>query len=105
LRVVSLSSSPKYAALSYTWGGDPSPAYIVECGSDRIQVTKSCIDALLQISARGDKMSIWVDAISIDQKNEKEKNHQVGIMNEIYSHAKTVYVWLGSSTEDSDKAI
>jgi hypothetical protein len=39
-------------------------------------------------------MRVWVDSICIDQSNKTERNHQVQMMGEIYSHAKMVYVWL-----------
>lgn len=40
-------------------------------------------------------MWLWIDAISIDQNNIMERNHQVQMMAEIYSSAVEVYAWLG----------
>jgi hypothetical protein len=40
---------------------------------------------------------LWIDAISIDQSNPSERNHQVKLMGDIYSKALTVHVWLGIS--------
>jgi hypothetical protein len=42
----------------------------------------------------------WIDAICIDQENISERNHQVNLMKYIYSQAKRVIVWLGTSRED-----
>lgn len=37
----------------------------------------------------------WIDALSIDQANKLERNHQVAQMGRIYSNAMAVYLWLG----------
>jgi len=51
------------------------------------------------------KRLIWIDAICIDQENVAERNHQVGLMNEIFSRCSTVIVWLGPSTSNSIVAV
>jgi hypothetical protein len=43
---------------------------------------------------------MWIDAISIDQMNTQERNHQVRIMGKIYSSAQKVIVWLGSTDQN-----
>lgn len=45
---------------------------------------------------------IWIDALSIDQRNVEERNHQVQQMGEIYSNAAEVIAWLG---DDEDIAM
>jgi hypothetical protein len=46
-----------------------------------------------------------VDAICIDQANEKEKGDQIPLMVEIYAKASRVVVWLGDAKDDSDRAL
>jgi hypothetical protein len=48
---------------------------------------------------------IWIDAICIDQANEKEKENQIPLMAEIYAKARRVVVWLGEAKDDSDQAL
>jgi Heterokaryon incompatibility protein (HET)/Ankyrin repeats (3 copies) len=38
---------------------------------------------------------IWIDAICIDQSNDLERGHQVGLMRKIYEAAQCVSIWLG----------
>jgi hypothetical protein len=38
---------------------------------------------------------LWIDALSINQENVKEKNQQIPLMPFIYRRAKEVLVWLG----------
>ncbi|KAI3400801.1 hypothetical protein diail_2010 [Diaporthe ilicicola] len=47
----------------------------------------------------------WIDAICIDQNNVNERNHQVGLMKQIYSMASNVYIWLGPESENSRLAM
>ena len=48
---------------------------------------------------------MWIDAICIDQENEKEKEHQLPLMAEIYAKARSVVVWLGRDENNSDQAL
>ncbi|PMD53878.1 HET-domain-containing protein, partial [Hyaloscypha bicolor E] len=41
--------------------------------------------------------SLWADAVCINQRDNKEKGHQVALMAKIYSNANCVLVWLGES--------
>ena len=45
---------------------------------------------------------IWIDQISINQAAIGERNHQVGMMEDIYRGASETYVWLGP---DPDKEV
>lgn len=53
-----------------------------------------CEDLLLS-----DWNLLWIDSICIDQRNIAERNAQVAIMSEIYSHAGSVIIWLGVEDE------
>jgi hypothetical protein len=43
---------------------------------------------------------LWIDALSIDQTNNPERDHQLAIMGSIFSRAAKTIVWLGTATED-----
>ena len=46
----------------------------------------------------------WIDAICINQDNNREKVHQVNMMRHIYQSAYKTLIWLGDVAEDSDTA-
>lgn len=48
---------------------------------------------------------IWVDAVCINQADEKEKEHQILLLPAIYANANRVAVWLGEAHNDSDQAL
>ncbi|KAK0704469.1 heterokaryon incompatibility protein-domain-containing protein [Lasiosphaeris hirsuta] len=105
-----------YEALSYVWGseegkkpidilesdekGDNSPAGKICC----LHVTQNLYAALLHIRDRFFDRVLWIDAICIDQKEDKEKGQQVQFMAKIYANANRVIVWLGNAASDTDRA-
>jgi hypothetical protein len=46
----------------------------------------------------------WIDQICVNQDDISERNHQVGLMKDIYSRAAKVLVWLSVSENISDEA-
>lgn len=84
---VNLLDRPSLAALSYTWvteEGDDDQTEILKCSGKNMTITKTCDAALRALSRPGCKCA-WVDMICIDQQESPERNHQVGLMNEIDS--------------------
>ena len=47
-------------------------------------------------------MTIWVDAICINQADAREREAQVQLMGQIFQFATSVYIWLGPGTKASD---
>ena len=96
----SLRGPVRYKALSYMCGAEPASHTILVDGHP-LQIRPN-LHAFLRILrtphskkwfSRGDLL--WIDAISIDQENVEERNHQVGLMSKVYSQAQLVLVWLG----------
>jgi hypothetical protein len=50
-------------------------------------------------------VSLWVDAICINQQDDDEKTEQLTRMADIYNRAFNVNVWLGTANQTSDKAM
>jgi hypothetical protein len=97
LSTASINDRPEYIALSYTWGASSRKEEIL-CGNAVISVTDNLSDALLEIRNRcssSGPVTMWIDAICIDQETVDERNHQVRLMRRVYAQAMKVYVWLG----------
>jgi hypothetical protein len=103
-----------YEALSYCWGSVDDVVGITlhvpdmdqvqgTTLCDDFQVTRNLEEALRALRFTSEARRLWVDAICINQMNDKEKTHQVGQMNLIYSSAQQVVVWLG--LEDNHSSI
>ncbi|KIM99672.1 hypothetical protein OIDMADRAFT_125843, partial [Oidiodendron maius Zn] len=86
-------------AVSYAWG---EPKYtdrlIVDDGS-YLCITPSLGILLKAVRLPSSERKLWIDAICINQQDEKEKSYQVQHMAEIYRRAKRVLVWVGESDQ------
>jgi ankyrin repeat protein len=90
-----------YDALSYTWGGTDKTFTVIVNGKT-FDITENLHSALQRLRSEEIDRVLWVDAICIDQSNERERGHQVQQMCKIYSQAEEVIVWLGQATEETN---
>jgi len=93
-------SAISYEALSYTWGGTELSEHI-KTNERSLDVTVNLYLALQHLRYQNLDRILWVDAICIDQGNEKERGHQVQQMGDIYNQADSVIFWLGSATYET----
>ena len=104
LQTASLDDKPSYTALSYVWGTDvPSTAVLMN--GKPFLVRRNLAAALRHLQQADCSLNIWVDAICINQNDNKEKSHQVQMMAKIYESSVEVLVWLGSAEDESDAAM
>lgn len=100
------SSSPDegFEALSYTWGIEQSRNKLI---IDGIAIPmKSSLETFLRRRRETDRVvPLWIDALCINQEDNEEKNHQIPVMNTIYTASETLTVWLGPADTDSDSAM
>ncbi|KAF1810651.1 HET-domain-containing protein, partial [Eremomyces bilateralis CBS 781.70] len=93
-----------YEALSYVWGeGEGSTEITVN--NERMTIRPNLHLALQSLRNQDSARTFWVDAICIDQNNNKERGHQVNLMKSIFQGAKGVVVWLGEDTEQTNIAM
>ena len=105
-----LDRAPPYRALSYTWG--PAHGGFVPQDGDQWEllvggrnhsVPTNLISALRNLPDRNLRGYYWIDALCIDQLNNKERSEQVTIMDKIFQRATAVDVWLGNAYPDTQK--
>lgn len=94
VQVFDLENAPRYSALSYTWG-PAKPSHTITVDGRRLNIRENLFHFLREFRQDpGRPEWLWVDQISIDQTNVKERNHQVRFMSRIYSQCDSVIVWL-----------
>lgn len=98
----SLTSHPYYHAVSYTWG-TPGLFQEIELGGVAHSIQANLFDFLQQLRLTYAAVTLWVDALCINQNDILEKNIQVPLMGLIYSYAKSVLVWLGPQANGSEE--
>ncbi|TDZ83713.1 Heterokaryon incompatibility protein 6, OR allele [Colletotrichum sidae] len=99
---VTPTANPRlFKALSYTWG-PPDKTHAIEIARTRLGITASLDTALRHLRRRDGPVTLWIDQICINQEDTAEKSKQVPLMEQIYSKAQQVLVWLGPAEADSD---
>lgn len=102
------STRSQYLAVSYAWGPETDPCAI-SIGSDstslmnqEIEIRQNLSQFLRVASRLYPETALWVDALCINQRNVRERNHQVQQMGLVYSSAKRVLIWLGTGDPDCE---
>jgi len=86
--------------IRYTWGS-PIPRHQILINGRVFTARQNCVYALKQARTPKAIRYFWMDAICIDQSSTQEKNHQVGMMGQIYSRSKHMLACVGPHTVDS----
>lgn len=120
-----------YEALSYHWGaGDaerpiyakddrtltansanPGPVssdlreFVTLLRNKQIWVKPNLYRALQHLRDNDHDVTLWVDALCINQNDREEKKKQVARMTHVYSHADNVLVWLGDGNTRTMRAM
>ena len=100
LQTYLIDNTPKYEALSYTWGDSRKLASLA-CSGQIILLTQNLKAALLRLRRPRQPRLVWIDQICIDQDNTLERSEQVALMSSIYLQADLVLIWIGEDDEDT----
>jgi hypothetical protein len=89
-----------YICLSYVWG-EEGPGHTIILDKQPFRIRSNLYGFLVTARRKRRLLEnwLWIDALSIDQTNVEERNHQVQQMGQIFSRAKEVLSWLGSNSE------
>ncbi|KAL5603905.1 hypothetical protein FOVSG1_006655 [Fusarium oxysporum f. sp. vasinfectum] len=104
LLVVNLDDSPHYEALSYVWGGTTQKLTVTIAGKP-VVVTDNLHAALYHLRYPDRDRVLWVDALCINQSDDREKMQQVGMMGKIFQGSLHCLVWLGEISTVNDKGL
>lgn len=102
-RIVLATISASYTCVSYQWGPPNITGEVLVNGAPFAvrQNLHKFLQVIREMLSIGDAMGIsshdmfWIDALSIDQTNNVERNHQVAQMGQIFSNSRSVLLWLG----------
>ena len=104
LETCQIGNCKAFEALSYAWG-DPTPVEPIFINGSRTLISHNLNLALQHLRFPQSCRALWIDAVCINQTDTRERNHQVFMMNRLYSAAERVLVWLGEARDHSDIAM
>jgi hypothetical protein len=107
LQPIGLSANPVYDALSYVWGDASTSTSdtTITVNGQEMAIRRNLWHALQHLRKPLGERVLWVDAICINQKDDKEKAMQVQQMGTVYARASTVVIWLGLANKDSKASL
>ncbi|KAK8016924.1 hypothetical protein PG993_015113 [Apiospora rasikravindrae] len=93
LTIQNLDDAPDYEALSYTWDISKDQQTI-KCDGKLLSVAPNLFDALLRLRDSKSEITLWIDAICINQDDMEEIGHMVRQMPLIYASARRTVCWI-----------
>jgi hypothetical protein len=107
-----LDEAGPYIAVSYAWG-DPTPTSKLVCNNAAKWVPENTFRTLYTIYHStqrastglyrpGEQVTLWIDALCINQADVEEKNIQVPLMGRIYSQAIGAIGYIGAPAHGED---
>lgn len=94
------SDKPEYETISYAWG-DYALVDSISVDSKRIPIPASAASALRCMRLPTRTRTLWIDCICIDQNNDHEKGHQVGLMADIFQSSCETLAHLGDDVDNT----
>lgn len=93
-------SKPEYETISYAWG---NTALVDNClvGDKCIHIPASAGAALRCMRSATRTRTFWIDCICIDQSNDLEKGHQVGLIADIFQNSQRTLSHLGDDDDNT----
>jgi hypothetical protein len=104
IRHHSVADPLKYVALSYSWEDAPADQ-LISLNKKEFRVRPNLESALRHLRLSIHSSLIWIDAICINQDDNREREQQVPLMKDIYQNAAFVAVWLGPHYMESHRAM
>lgn len=96
--------SYRYTAISYVWG-DPLHVHCIQISGHDFGVADNLFNVLRGLRRSAETISLWIDAICINQNDIPERNSQVQKMASIYRSAVEVVGSLGSTRPDFEMGL
>ncbi|KNG44180.1 hypothetical protein TW65_08999 [Stemphylium lycopersici] len=92
--ICDLDDRPQFETISYTWG-DSGDSVSITIDGVELTIPHNLQTALKYIRSQDDALTLWADAVCIDQSNDEEKAEQVAMMGDIFQACSSMYLWLG----------
>ena len=90
---VALADAPPFVAFSYTWGSE-TPVIPILLHVKLFAIHENLYSFLWHYVRTGRRDRLWIDALTIKQRDTYEKGQRVNLMRHIFESADIVVIWL-----------
>ncbi|MCJ1247647.1 hypothetical protein MMC30_004862 [Trapelia coarctata] len=99
-----MDNLPYFAAISWCWTSRSELQQVsFTCNDQQFPVSSHLYALLSNLNPKGvpSSLTIWIDAICINQHHLEEKDVHIPRMSEVYGNSHSVIVWLGEAEDES----
>lgn len=91
-----------YTTLSYVWGPEDQPTHVMRTPLGDISIRQALYVALVNLRQKREPLTLWVDALCINQSDELEKARQITLLAEIFQRSTSTVAFIGGEEDHSD---
>lgn len=91
-----------YATLSYVWGPDDQPMHVLRTPSGDLRVKNALHTALVSLRSKQKPLTLWIDALCINQGDKREKTQQIALLPETFQRSASTLAFIGGGDEHNE---
>jgi len=88
-----------YETISYVWG-DPHIRGSISLNKRLHSIPLTAAEALRRMRYTDRRRTLWIDSVCINQADMLERERQVAMMGQVFSHGQGNLIYLGAGSED-----
>jgi hypothetical protein len=97
-------ASKTYQAISYCWNDAVVRKRMLLNGFE-YDAPASAVEVLNRLRPAQETLTLWIDALCINQHDMAEREHQVTMMYDVYKGSLETIIWLGEQDEHTESAV
>lgn len=91
-----------YTTLSYVWGPQNQSKHILRTPSGDLSIRSALHTALVDLRKKREPLTLWVDALCINQSDKREKAHQITLLAETFQRSACTLAFIGREENHSE---
>lgn len=91
-----------YNTLSYVWGPEKQPMHVLRTPSGDLRIKDALYTALLSLRSKREPLTLWIDALCINQSDTNEKIQQITLLPETFQRSSCTLAFIGGEEENRE---
>ncbi|KAK7705562.1 hypothetical protein SLS64_007929 [Diaporthe eres] len=91
-----------YKTLSYVWGPEQQPMHVLKTPSGDLSIKDALFTALSTLRPKREPLTLWIDALCINQGDNREKTQQIALLPETFQRSASTLAFFGGGDEYSE---
>lgn len=97
-----IKTAGAYTTLSYVWGPEDQTQHLLRTPSGGLMILDSLHEALVSLRSKREPITLWIDALCINQNDKREKSRQINLLAEIFQRSVSTLAFIGGDGDHSN---